>query len=432
MNSRIHLQALELLGEAPDLGVCTLSGSFRDAAVEAVFRRQDLPWTHRHLRLSLSFCASFYLLFALTDVAALGYTQAALFSFLARVFVVLAALGGMVWLRRRPQSVRVPVTVATTVEIVGMAAFMVVVLYRPAEVPWHAMSMSIMLIVVYLFIPNAFINAAGVASLSTLVFGLLVVQIGSLTNSDLITMGMLLILANAFGIVAARRYQQLRRQEFGTQAALRRLSVRDPLTGCFNRRHLQQHLLEREVERASRYPAWLTVVMCDLDHFKRVNDTYGHVVGDAVLKRFAALLQKLCREHVDSVIRYGGEEFLLLLPETDLAGGLGLAERLRAELAERPIYGKGEQTVTVSASFGVAAVDFASGGLDVSPQALVAAADDLLYRAKRAGRNRVESAEYVPASPVLAGHGEASEVVANVRPTMPEERPFSTSGAVAA
>ncbi len=127
--------------------------------------------------------------------------------------------------------------------------------------------------------------------------------------------------------------------------------------------------------------------MCDLDHFKAVNDTYGHYGGDAALQRFAALLQSMTRDSIDSVVRYGGEEFLLILPETDLAGGELLAERLRQTLAATAVEHEGQQ-ISVTASFGVASVDFSSASHTAHGN-MIAAADDLLYAAKNSGRNRV-------------------------------------------
>jgi diguanylate cyclase (GGDEF)-like protein len=200
-------------------------------------------------------------------------------------------------------------------------------------------------------------------------------------------MAALLTMANLFGYVAARRYQMLLRDEYSAQTVLKNLSVRDPLTGCYNRRHLHNQLLETEISRAQRYRLSLTVIMCDLDHFKAVNDTYGHHGGDAVLQRFATLLQSMTRDSVDSVVRYGGEEFLLILPETDLAGAELLAERLRQALAAAPVEHDGRQ-IAVTASFGVASVDFASS-THTAHLNMIAAADDLLYAAKDGGRNRV-------------------------------------------
>lgn len=378
--------------DGSDFGLNWLSATFRQPEREAAFQRHHLPQMLAQLRIALGVCACFYVVFALSDVAVLGYTDETLQLFLARVLVALSAATGIFTLARYPRSIVVPRVVATVVEIVGMAAFMLVLVDRPHEVPWHAMSMSIMLVVVLLFIPNSFVNATAVAVVITVVFSVLAIQVGHLTVSDTLTMTMLLVLVNTVGIIAAHRYESLGRQQFRTQSILRHLSFRDHLTGCFNRRYLEEHLLEQEVERASRYPAWLTVIMCDLDHFKSINDTYGHQAGDTVLQHFAGLLQVECRDHIDSVIRYGGEEFVLILPETDLNGGVHFAERLRRAIADAPAYCDDQTTVGVTASFGVVAADFSAVGLGGDPRVLIARADELLYRAKNAGRNRVEHA----------------------------------------
>ena len=379
--------------DGSDFGLNRLSATFRQPERERAFQRHHLPQMLAQLRIALGVCACFYVAFALSDVAVLGYTDKTLQLFLARVLVAFSAATGIVALAKYPQSITVPRVVATAVEVVGMAAFMLVLLHRPYEVPWHAMSMSIMLVVVLLFIPNSFVNATAVSVVTTVVFSVLALRVGNLTVSDMLTMTMLLVLVNTVGIIAAYRYECLGRQQFRAQSILRHLSFRDHLTGCYNRRFMEEHLLEQEVERASRYPAWLTVIMCDLDHFKAINDTYGHPTGDAVLQHFSALLQAACRDHIDSVIRYGGEEFMLILPETDLRGGTHLAERLRRAIAEQPAYRDEQHVVRVTASFGVASVDFSAVGLGGDPKALITHADELLYRAKSAGRNRVEYAE---------------------------------------
>jgi diguanylate cyclase (GGDEF)-like protein len=369
------------------------AGTFRLPDIERTFQLHHLAQTKAQLSIALGVCGCFYVAFALSDVAALGYTRETLILFLARLLVAFTAAAGIYRIARYPQSISMPRLAATTVEVVGLSAFMLVVVYRPGEIAWHAMSMNIMLIVVYLFIPNALLNVMAVAVATTIVFTLLILTVGALSVSDGVTVTMLLVLTNTIGIVAARRNEHLWRREFRAQSVLRTLSLRDHLTGCYNRRYIEEYLLDREIERASRYPAWLTVVMCDLDHFKAVNDTYGHRAGDAVLQHFAVLLQTICREHVDSVIRYGGEEFLLVLPETDLNSGTKVAERLRAAIAENPAYRDGTQTVMITASFGVASVDFSVQGHGVSPQDLITKADELLYRAKNAGRNCVKFAE---------------------------------------
>jgi diguanylate cyclase (GGDEF)-like protein len=165
-----------------------------------------------------------------------------------------------------------------------------------------------------------------------------------------------------------------------------RQALLDGLTGLANRRAAAE-ALHAEAARAERLQTPLAVVLADLDGFKEVNDEHGHAVGDEVLRTFADVLRETVRES-DVAGRWGGEEFLLLLPGADLGGAMQLAERVREALAERPIQSVPELRVT--ASFGIA--EYAG---EANSEQLVAAADSALYRAKRAGKDRVEGA--VPA-----------------------------------
>lgn len=162
---------------------------------------------------------------------------------------------------------------------------------------------------------------------------------------------------------------------------VQRLSVTDPLTGLNNRRHFST-LLDSELRRASRYARPLTVVMIDVDYFKKVNDRYGHPVGDRVLVAVARACVAGVRS-TDHGARLGGEEFCLLLPETNRAGGAALAERLRGAIAALSFEADGA-TFAVTASFGVA-----ERGEDEEQESLLARADGALYEAKHGGRNRV-------------------------------------------
>jgi diguanylate cyclase (GGDEF)-like protein len=165
-----------------------------------------------------------------------------------------------------------------------------------------------------------------------------------------------------------------------------RQALVDGLTGLANRRR-SESALDEEIVRASRLNSDLTVAILDIDHFKEVNDRYGHAAGDSVLKELALVLNQSLRE-IDTAGRWGGEEFALILPGTDIAGGARLCERIRQTLADRRVPIEDGTTVSITASFGVAG--FASTG---SRERLLAAADEALYRAKRAGRNRVERAD---------------------------------------
>jgi diguanylate cyclase (GGDEF)-like protein/PAS domain S-box-containing protein len=165
--------------------------------------------------------------------------------------------------------------------------------------------------------------------------------------------------------------------------ALRTQSVRDVLTGLYNRRYLEE-ILDREIRRAGRAAQSLGIIMLDLDHFKRFNDTYGHEAGDAVLRDTAAFLLKNVRAE-DFVCRFGGEEFVVILPTADLEGAGARAERLRSKMRDLTVMHQGKSLGMVTISVGVAA--FPAHGM--SPKELMAAADGALYEAKRGGRDRV-------------------------------------------
>jgi diguanylate cyclase (GGDEF)-like protein len=167
---------------------------------------------------------------------------------------------------------------------------------------------------------------------------------------------------------------------------LRRRAETDALTGIANRRRFH-HALEIECARFTRGHAPLSLLMIDLDLFKAVNDKFGHPAGDVVLKSVAELLVWMLRK-TDLPARYGGEEFAVLLPETPLEGARVIAERIRAAVCKEPVMVEGEK-IAISVSVGAASH---SNALEVKPEILLKKADAALYRAKQAGRNRVESA----------------------------------------
>lgn len=170
---------------------------------------------------------------------------------------------------------------------------------------------------------------------------------------------------------------------------LRELAVVDELTGLRNRRYFDR-TLQYEVDRMRRYDRALSVVLLDVDHFKSVNDRFGHLVGDEVLKVVARCLERNVRK-ADLAARYGGEEFALVLPETALAGALHVAERVRESLEQLDVDG-----LKVTASLGVATVEKSWPG---DLPGIVRAADQALYQAKRTGRNRVVTVELSGSTP---------------------------------
>jgi diguanylate cyclase (GGDEF)-like protein len=177
---------------------------------------------------------------------------------------------------------------------------------------------------------------------------------------------------------------------------MQQMAVTDGLTQLANRRSFDR-ALERELTRATRTDGRLSVVLLDIDHFKSLNDTHGHLVGDTVLRQIAAALKECGREY-DTIARYGGEEFAAVLPGCSTALALQVAERLRRAVCDA------DSDVQVTASAGVATYPY--DGIDVD--SLLGAADQALYAAKRGGRNLVLSAEQARSSTMSTGLAEAA------------------------
>lgn len=208
----------------------------------------------------------------------------------------------------------------------------------------------------------------------------------------------------------AETNQQLERQ----RAELETLATRDPLTGLLNRREFVR-LAEQELARAQRQESTLSLLMLDLDHFKSINDRFGHPTGDAVLQHVAQLMTHAVRQ-TDRVARFGGEEFVLLLPDTPEADALHLANKLRHKLASTPA---ASLSTPVTASIGLASMP---AGSAMALDALLQQTDQALYQAKRQGRNRTVAAP-------LGGKHPLPEEGSTLDPAPPQERTDSTETA---
>jgi diguanylate cyclase (GGDEF)-like protein len=191
---------------------------------------------------------------------------------------------------------------------------------------------------------------------------------------------------------AGTRIVELQEQLLSTREALREQATRDYLTNLWNRSAILE-TLDRELARSARSGRPVGVVVADLDHFKAINDTHGHGAGDLALQEAARRMISSVRPY-DSVGRYGGEEFLLVLPEADLQTAAWLADRVRMEIRSEPVKWQG-RAVPLSCSFGCTA---AVGGT-VSADEMIRTADEALYAAKRAGRNRAVAMEIPAQSP---------------------------------
>lgn len=187
---------------------------------------------------------------------------------------------------------------------------------------------------------------------------------------------------------------------------IRQLSRTDALTGLHNRRSIMD-LLDQSLARAAREQTPLALAILDLDHFKKINDSWGHPTGDRVLQVAARTLREHLRE-IDHIGRYGGEEFMVILPGTRTEDAAAVLERCRAALAAAAVRSDDQQPVPVSASFGLTGQ---AAGVETTPQQLIQRADEALYQAKSMGRNRVEmllqDSGLVPSSALGARTGPA-------------------------
>jgi diguanylate cyclase (GGDEF)-like protein len=368
--------------------IAPLRGEFSCATTEIRFLHQQSGVILRDLRRSLLLCSLFYVLFGISDIMALGL-HAAFGSLLSRLAIPVVALACLRYAGRSDATVHAPLRAATVFTLCWAASYFIVMSYRLGDIMLHAMSWVIISIIIYILIPNRLPIMTAITVGSSLGFLAIAWEAHPVSSRHLVTVTMLLVSANAFGVMLAQRNARLWREQYWAQQVLTNLSVRDPLTGCYNRRHLNTGLLDGEIARARRYRLSLSLIMCDLDGFKKINDTHGHHAGDELLRSFATLVQSMTREAIDTVVRYGGEEFLIILPETRLDGALELAERVRAAFAAQRIEVDGRELGT-TASFGVVDADF-GGSHAVTPQGMIALADQLMYEAKHGGRNQVRA-----------------------------------------
>jgi diguanylate cyclase (GGDEF)-like protein len=193
-------------------------------------------------------------------------------------------------------------------------------------------------------------------------------------------------------IAAARRIAELEAVLRITLEENRKLSATDDLTRLASRRFFGKHF-PREVERAARYQRALSLILCDIDFFKNINDTSGHACGDDILRQFGARLQQALRRGVDWVARIGGEEFAVVLPETGYEPALDVARKLRNAVADQPFSHEGKD-VAVTASFGLCGLDCVPAAEREVAGRVLKIADAALYRSKQSGRNRVTATRF--------------------------------------
>lgn len=377
------------------------SAEFADLALERAYRSYMQPLIARHLRVVLWVWAVLLLAFGLLDLAALGWTTDFYILAACRLLQSTLLLGFSVVLLWRPQ-LAPSGGGATVLEVVGMLLFLPVYFLRPDIAVLTVVVVAGMLLSMFLFVPNR-LKLTLLAAVTCQVLMMMAIAWKAPEIERIIGALFLTTLPVVVGFFASQQLHTLQRQQFAMfneaeranrelqreverrqilETELQRQATTDPLTGLYNRRQYEM-LFRRERERCRRQGSTLCLAMADLDFFKALNDEFGHDCGDIALQHVANLFSSQLREG-DVIGRFGGEEFIILLPDTGIAAAECVIERLRASLEATPVVLNGEpRRMTATFSVSEVAED------EVEIVETLRRVDQGLYAGKRAGRNRV-------------------------------------------
>ncbi|GAB1455230.1 MAG: GGDEF domain-containing protein [Spirochaetia bacterium] len=366
--------------KTPNLGNTSIRlGSFVDKKLESRFRAYELDVGYKSLSLVLPFLGILFFGFVLPDFFALGIGFRFWVLFSIRLLVLVMALLAPQILRPT-SSIQWREGVLAAITLLGVLAFaLALCVYREQNSYLQAISIVLMIGAQYL-IPNRFLYSVGV-SLFIIAMGVisLVLSLEPIPGSEIFALIVDFFIMALLSAIVWLRNCRSRRREYSKNLELELISKTDQLTGLGNRRHLDERFSEVKA-RVLRYAEPQALVLIDLDHFKTLNDNYGHEAGDETLKETARRFLSALRSE-DFLCRWGGEEFVVLVSHAHEAAAIGSAHRLKAALSDKPM----DLVGMVYASFGVTLI---RADDDVSDT--IARADTALYRAKNAGRNRVE------------------------------------------
>ncbi len=379
------------------------SSEFLDPEMERSFQKYVQPIITRQLKIVLLIWGALLLLFALPDYAALGPTKPFYYLLAYRVIIVVMLL--LTFFKIKPNTVIFKISYPITlIVIAGFSGFMLFFVFRPDIVNWIVGVIMIQLIGLMMFVPIRF-SLSLLGGLYGLVITMVTRWVMGTTKENLVGLFFLLMLPMVIGaattirlaIIQRRQYVSLKRadklnlelqnemdQRLKLEKVLKELAATDPLTGLYNRREYEM-LFKHEIERVRRMKTPLSLCIIDLDHFKKVNDTYGHGVGDEVLRRTAELLRKNLRA-VEIIGRFGGEEFIIFFPDTSIDQAVMISDRFLKALSATDI-NIGVSTIRITATAGI--TQLLPSDKDIN--SIIRRADAALYRGKEGGRNRVET-----------------------------------------
>lgn len=384
---------------------------FRDAALESLYRRTMQIQDAQQLRHALWIVAGIFLLFSVADYLLLGASLPFLALVAVRSLVALCCLALALFIARHPAQAHQPRPL-NLVYFATLTGLLLSILLHPGSIGLHITSLVVASLSLYLLVPNRLpwiLTWNGYLAVGFLWTSLLWKP---LSPGMLASILLILGFANMLGWLTFSRLNGLQRKQFALlvdereinrklqkeieerqllEAQLRHMASVDPLTGIANRRHFFEQA-EREFRRAQREGAPLAICMVDIDLFKTLNDHHGHAVGDLVLTTVASCCASVLRE-TDIIGRYGGEEFIIALPQADLETATSIAERLRHKVTSLhlPMIDEGQR---LSVTVGVSQVEPDEQKLELALQR----ADDALYAGKSNGRNCVVVAGELPPS----------------------------------
>ena len=374
---------------------------FSDRDMEASFQNHVQTILTRQLRTALMVWGVLLMLFAIPDYIALGLTRSFYYLLGYRIAMLMVLLTFTLMITPATSIFRISYPVMWFI-IVYLSGFMLFFIYRPDAVYLVIGVLMIQLLALLVFIPIRFIMAFYAAVYAVICILLTRFVLGT-TMENMIALFIILLLPVGVGALTANRLGMMHRREFALWAmtqkinrqleneierrikletVLKELAATDPLTGLYNRREYDL-LFKHEIERAKRMNTPLSVGIIDLDHFKKINDTYGHSAGDEVLKQTAVLFRENLRS-MDIIGRWGGEEFIILLPGIAIDQANLTGNRLLQALESTNI-DAGTVSIKITATIGLTQLL-----RDDNMDKVIRRADDALYKGKEAGRNRVE------------------------------------------
>ncbi|QXL84507.1 GGDEF domain-containing protein [Comamonas sp. NLF-1-9] len=381
LNSFLPTEEGWLIGEGladPRWRIRRWDGEFVDRGAEDDYLGHAQKFMARQLLMVLWTWLAMVALFAVLDYAALGWSSSFAVLLLVRLAGAVCFLALAAAVRRRPMIAARGRAISILLAL-SVAAYLLVIAMRPQISLWVYGMTPLLLFMLFSFVPNRLRYSLALAITLAVCMLPMVGWIHGWAAREQGILALLLAWPIALGYYTMRRVQRLQRMQFALRETLRRQAAIDPLTGLYNRREFH-HRAAQEVARARREGSNLSMLMFDLDHFKRINDRYGHAAGDAVLQAVADLARSVFR-YCDVVCRVGGEEFIVLLPASNLDAAARAAERFLQRLRASDIV-FGGQRLPVRATLGAATLGTRS--LD----GLMRLADSALYAGKQAGRDR--------------------------------------------